>query len=78
MKTIKLLIAHKKALMQKASSLTFNRYIENETLIVNNIIIHQIAPGKGHIASSICDKDATICHCHIFLVSDGVADVVQM
>ena len=33
-----------------------HRYIENETLIVNNDIIHEIALGKGHTVSSILDK----------------------
>ena len=34
-----------------------HRYIENETLIVNNNIIHTIPPGEGHIVSSILDKN---------------------
>ena len=28
-------------------------YIENEILVMNNDIIHQIVPGEGHIVSSI-------------------------
>ena len=31
-------------------------YIEDETLIVNNAIIHETAPGEGHVFSSILDK----------------------
>ena len=31
-------------------------YIEDETLMVNNGIIHETAPGEGHVFSSILDK----------------------
>ena len=33
-----------------------HEYIENETLIVNNDVIHEIAQDKGYIVSSILDK----------------------
>ena len=33
-----------------------HRYIEDEILIVNNGIIHEIALGEGHIALSILDQ----------------------
>ena len=49
-----------------------HRYIENETLILNNYIIHKIAPGEGCIVLSILAKNVSICHSLNCLVREGL------
>ena len=49
-----------------------HRYIENETLIVNNDIIHEIALGKAILFQVSLTKNVSICHSQIYLVKEGL------